>query len=168
VDSKQYLHRDELYFTINQVAKEIGVVPATIRNWEKQRLFTAKRTKNGYRIYSMGDIEKLRNFKQYSKDERMGINAIRMLYGTEEESGLPQKETRGAVEVSKKLLSQKWRECRLSRGYLLEEVAQAIGISAFYLSKIENVQANVSYDILQKRAEFYGENILYYVENTDE
>ena len=165
---EQHINRDEFYFTINQVAKEIGVVPATIRNWEKQGLFVARRTENGYRNYSMEDIEKLRSIKQHSKDERMGTHAIRILYGNQVESSLPQKVSKGGVKVSRKLLSQKWKEYRLLRGYLLEDVAMAVGISASYLSKIENVQANVSYDILQKLAEFYGENILYYVGDTEE
>ena len=30
-------HEDKVTFTINQVAKILGVVPATIRNWEKNR-----------------------------------------------------------------------------------------------------------------------------------
>ncbi len=164
---KPKIHQDEMYFTINQVAKQIGVVPATIRNWEKQGLFVAKRTESGYRIYTMGDIERLRGIKKYSKDENMGINAIRMLYSAQVDGALPHQQEE-EVQVSKKLLSQKWKNYRTERGYLLEDVAKAVGISASYLSKIENTQANVSYDVLQKLAEFYGENILYYVQDTEE
>ncbi len=40
-----------VFFSITEVARQIGVVPATIRNWEKQGLFTARRSDNGYRIY---------------------------------------------------------------------------------------------------------------------
>lgn len=168
---KSRINEDELYLTINEVARQIGVVPATIRNWEKQGLFVAKRTEKSYRIYNINDIEQLRNIKKYSKDKSMGINAIKMLYAARHDDDLVPQESLEAGEevlVSKKFLGRKWKEYRLNRGYLLEDVARVIGISASYLSKIENVQANVSYDVLQKLARFYGENILYYISDAEE
>ena len=66
-------------------------------------------------------------------------------------------------QVSKQIIGEKWRDYRLERGYLLEEVAKEVGISPSYLSRIENgLINNVSYSILQKLASFYGENILFY------
>jgi DNA-binding transcriptional MerR regulator/quercetin dioxygenase-like cupin family protein len=145
------------------VARQIGVVPATVRNWEKAGLFTARRTDKGYRVYDVGDIERLRRIRELSKDKSMGLNAIRLLQSQPDEQTVPAGPASAEVMVSKKLLGRKWREYRLERGYLLEEVARAVGISVSYLSKIENVQANVSYAVLKRLAEFYGENILYYV-----
>lgn len=164
---EQMEHQDGLFFTIKEASKEIGVVPATIRNWEKQGLFTARRSKSGYRIYTLADIESLRSIKKYSKDENMGMKAIRKFYGGQGGTSLPQKQP-DAEPVSKRLLSQKWKDYRNQRGYLLEDVATEVGISSSYLSKIENGQANVSYEILQKLAAFYGENILYYIGDTEE
>lgn len=151
---------DHIYFSINEVAKQIDVVPATIRNWEKQGLFTARRSVNGYRVFDFNDLERLRVIKQRSKDERMGMNAIRMMYGGDISS---QPAERKESAVSKKLLSKKWKEYRQQHGYLLDEVAKETGISASYLSKIENCQANASLEVLQKLAAFYGESLLYYV-----
>ncbi len=165
------INDDELYLTINEVAKQIGVVPATIRNWEKQGLFEARRTEKGYRIFNVNDIERLRGIKEYSKDKSMGINAIRMLYtGRGDGELVPQavEPAGGGVLVSKKFLGRKWKKYRLSRGYLLEDVARVVGISASYLSKIENVQANVSYDVLQRLAMFFGVYILYYLNDAEE
>ena len=147
---------DNIYFNINTVAKKIGVVPATIRNWEKQGLFVARRSSNGYRIYDFKDLDTLQAIKQLSKDENMGINAIRMMYKAH-----PYTEKEAAV--SKRLLSEKWRECRQKRGALLDDVAKTVGISPSYLSKIENGQANVSLEVLESLAKLYGENLLYYV-----
>ena len=155
---------DETYFTINEVAKQIGVVPATIRNWEKAGLFVAKRSANGYRIFDFNDIRLLEGIKQRSKDEGMGINAIRLLYHDARDDALKQND---GVVVSRKLLSMKWKEFRLERSYLLEDVAKAVGISASYLSKIENLQANVSLDVLRRLADFYGENLLYYINDAE-
>jgi quercetin dioxygenase-like cupin family protein len=61
------------------------------------------------------------------------------------------------------LRSEKWKKCRLERGFVLEDVAQAVKISPSYLYKIENEQTNVSLDILQRLADFYGEDLLYYI-----
>ena len=97
----------------------------------------------------------------------MGMKAIRKFYGGQGGTSLPQKQP-DAEPVSKRLLSQKWKDYRNQRGYLLEDVATEVGISSSYLSKIENGQANVSYEILQKLAAFYGENILYYIGDTEE
>ncbi|MCL2579628.1 MAG: helix-turn-helix domain-containing protein [Oscillospiraceae bacterium] len=147
---------DNIYFNINTVAKKIGVVPATIRNWEKQGLFVARRSANGYRIYDFKDLDTLQSIKQLSKDENMGINAIRMMYKA-------QPYTEREVAVSRRLLSEKWRESRQKRGDLLDDVAKAVGISPSYLSKIENGQANVSLEVLESLAKFYGESLMYYV-----
>ena len=150
------MNLDEAYFSINEVAKQIGVVPATIRNWERQGLFIPKRSNNGYRLFDFHDIERLRLIRQYSKDENMGISAIKLIFG-EQEHAKPE------VAVSKKLLGKQWKEYRLSRGYLLDTVAKGAGISASYLSKIENAQANVSLDVLNRLASFYGESLMHYV-----
>ncbi|MDR1920723.1 MAG: MerR family transcriptional regulator, partial [Candidatus Adiutrix sp.] len=101
--SKTSLNQDELYFKIADVAHQIGIVPATIRNWEKQGLFQAKRSEKGYRVYDLDDIEQLRSIKQLSKDKSMGINAIRMFRRRNpEETGRAGAGGREAV-VSKRL-----------------------------------------------------------------
>ncbi|MDR1045681.1 MAG: cupin domain-containing protein [Candidatus Adiutrix sp.] len=152
---------DEIYFNINEVARQIEVVPATIRNWEKQNLFVARRSGNGYRIFSFGDLERLRKIKRLSKDESMGANAIQVIMSLDPAERSPRK----SLAVSRKLISQKWREYRRERGYSLGQVAESVGISLSYLWKIENAQARASYGILEKLSEFYGESILYYIED---
>ncbi len=154
-----------LYFKINEVAKQVGVVPATIRNWERSGLINVRRTPSGYRIFDLNDIEYLKKIKQKSKDENIGINGIRLLSQDSQASAMAmrnQDRSQREQPVSPHLLSPKWKEYRLSRGYSLEDVASLVGISASYLSKIENQQANVSYELLEKLAKFYGQNILYY------
>ena len=65
-------HDDNINFSINQVAKMIGVVPATIRNWEKYGLIEAKRSSNNYRRFSLDDINTLKKIKEYSIDKKNG------------------------------------------------------------------------------------------------
>lgn len=164
------INDDEVLFNINQVAKILGVVPTTIRNWEKNGLFTAKRKGNNYRVYSLDNIEVLKKIKSYSIDQKMGTAAIKNImltdilkppiYSMVENTEAPSK-------YSKKLLSGKWKECRDKMNLTLEEVSAQVGISSSYISKIENGQANISYDILNKLANFYGESILYFFEQEE-
>lgn len=157
-------HEDTITFTISQVAKMLGVVPATIRNWEKNGLIKAKRTASNYRVFTLDDIETLKKIKEYSGEKRMGAHAIKML--------LPKSMDTADVELyveqqkeafySKKLLSEKWREIRKQQGYTLEEVSKAVGISAAHLSNLEH-GGNISLDLMNKLAHFYQESPLYFM-----
>jgi DNA-binding transcriptional MerR regulator/quercetin dioxygenase-like cupin family protein len=157
----------EMLLSIQEAAKEIGVVPATIRNWEKQGIFISKRTGNGYRVFNYEDMTRLRSLLRYSKEKKISINAANILFTKLKPPGrTPEGEE--SVKLSdnatlKPLKSDKWKKCRLERGYILEDVARAVNISPSYLYKIENEQTNVSLDILQRLADFYGENLLYYI-----
>ena len=157
-------HEDKVTFTINQVAKILGVVPATIRNWEKNGMISSKRSASNYRIFTLDDIETLKKIKEYSVDKHMGTQAIKMLLPSPGTSALEsyvqqQKE----VFYSKKLISEKWRQIRKQQGYTLEEVSRAVGISVAHLSKLEN-GGNISLDMLNKLAHFYRESPLYFME----
>ena len=57
-------HDDNLTFSVSQVAKMLGVVPGTIRNWEKCGIITVKRSKNNYRIFTLDDLTTLRKVKE--------------------------------------------------------------------------------------------------------
>ena len=156
-------HDDNMTFTINQVAKMLGVVSATIRNWEKNGLITVKRSPSNYRIFTLDDIETLKKIKEYSIEKHMGTHAIKMLLPSASDSGLENfVEQQKEVYYSKKLLSEKWREIRRQQGYTLEEVSKAVGISVTHLSKLEN-GGNVSLDLLNKLAHFYRESPLYFM-----
>lgn len=158
-----------LFFSIRDAAKQVGVVPATIRNWEKAGLIHIRKSNNGYRIFDVHDIATLKRIKTYSKEENIGINGIKMLCNQDTtKTAVPSDTKQNNNNVSKELLSSKWKEYRLERGYNLEDVAKTVGISASYLSKIENGQANVSYSVLERLAQFYGENILYYLADSQD
>jgi DNA-binding transcriptional MerR regulator/quercetin dioxygenase-like cupin family protein len=162
--NKIQMHNDEITFSINEVAKILGVVPTTVRNWEKSGLFTAKRKDNNYRIYTFDDIELLKRIKKYSIDDSLPLKSIKSMISSDQSSPYRVLSDMKPVDArfSKKLLSNRWKEAREKNQITLEEVGGAIGISASYLSKIENGQANVSYEILEKLALYYGESILFF------
>lgn len=155
---------DNLSFTINQVAKMLGVVPATIRNWEKSGLITAKRSPSNYRIFTPDDIETLKKIKELSVDRHISAEAIRLLLPSVEDSDdfATYMEQQKENVYSKKLLSEKWREIRKQQGYTLEEVSKAVGISVAHLSNLEN-GGNISIDNINRLAHFYRESPLYFM-----
>ena len=159
---------DTMTFSINQVAKMLGIVPATIRNWEKNGLIKVKRSSSNYRVFTLGDIERLKKIKQYSIEKHMGAHAIKMLLPADSDSELENLvERQKEVVYSKKLISEKWREIRKQQGYTLEEVSRAVGISVAHLSNLEN-GGNISLDLMNKLAHFYRESPLYFMEPTSQ
>ena len=170
-DSKTVMdQKDNLTFSISQVAKMLGVVPGTIRNWEKSGLITAKRSDSNYRVFTVEDLAALRKIREYSIDKHMGTHAIKVLMGTAGESGSELEESvhqSRERHYSRKLLSEKWREIRKMQGYTLEEVSRQVGISVAHLSKLEN-GGNVSLELMRDLAHFYGESPLYFLEPTQE
>jgi transcriptional regulator with XRE-family HTH domain len=151
----------EILLSIQEAAKEIGVVPATLRNWEKQGIFSSKRALNGYRVFGYEDMTKLRGLLRYSKEKKISINAAHQIFSNNLAIQESVKEEQHNAPQS--LRSEKWKKYRLERGFVLEDVARAVKISPSYLHKIENEQTNVSLDILQRLADFYGENLLFYI-----
>ena len=47
------------FLTVGDAARIIGVVPATIRLWERQGKLPAQRTASGIRLFSQADVEHL-------------------------------------------------------------------------------------------------------------
>lgn len=164
-------NNNDIYFSITEVANLLEVSAATIRNWEKQDLFVAKRNSNSYRIYSLKDIEILKQINYYSKTYKMNAQAIKevMMPRMSSPPILQDAESRENLSSpSRKLLGKKWKDYRVETNKTLEEVAQDVGISISYLSKIENGQANVSYEILEKLAIYYDKSILHFFEPEEE
>lgn len=163
-------HNDNITFSISQVAKMLGVVPGTIRNWEKNGLISVRRSDSNYRTFTVDDLATLRKVKEYSIDKHMGAHAIKLLLGaadggsSELEDSVRQSKEQ---QYSKKLMSEKWREIRKMQGYTLEEVSRAVGISVAHLSKLEN-GGNVSLELLRDLAHFYQESPLYFLEPAPE
>ncbi len=145
----------QITMNINDAAKLVGVTTTTLRNWEKAELITPQRSHNRYRIYTGAEIQRLREIKELSIDKGISLPAIKSLLSKNYACNQPNGVTRG-------MLGEKWQQYRVKKGLSVNHVAEQVGISPSYLAKIEAAQANVSYDILERLAKFYGENPLYY------
>lgn len=148
-----------VYFNINQVAKQISVTAATIRNWENAGLFVSKRSKSNYRIFDYDDISFLEKIKKYSIDQGMKLSHIKKMLTNEESiCSTTQKNTQA------KNIYEKTKHYRGKNQYTLKQVSEVTHISLSYLSRIELGQVQPSLEILKKLAEFYGESILTFLD----
>ena len=160
-------HRQqEITFHIKEVAEIIGVTPTTLRNWEKNKLFQARRGSNNYRIYNFDDIEQLEKIRFYLHTKKINSAGIKSLLHAD----YPKTKNHQHKNHSynKNFLSQRWRKARKEGGFTLAEVSDSTGISTSYLSKIENGQANPSIEMLKILARFYRKNILHFFQSTKE
>ena len=73
--------RGSFGFSIGEVSRAVGLAPQTLRLWERERLVRPRRTVRGYRLYSEGDVRRLREIKQRRKVESLNFAAIRKHLG---------------------------------------------------------------------------------------
>lgn len=61
---------DKLYYKIGEVAKAFGVKTSLIRYWEKEfKTLQPKKNKNGSRLYTPKDIERLKHIYHLVKEK---------------------------------------------------------------------------------------------------
>lgn len=69
---------EKLYWTIGEVADELGVNNSTIRFWEKEfGMSAARRTGKGDRLYTRKEIEQFQRVQQLVKDEGYTLNGAK-------------------------------------------------------------------------------------------
>lgn len=155
------------FFTIGDVALIIGVVPATLRNWEKVGLIRPGRQNGNYRIYSLEHIERLKTIKQLIQVKGFNIVGVKEYLTAHGEKVLEAPvllERQGGSRIA---VGNKLKALRDKKNMTLEEVSQYANVSVSYLSRIESGQVNVSLATLQKLATFYQRNLLYFFEGLE-
>jgi DNA-binding transcriptional MerR regulator len=69
---------ERVYWTIGEVAEQLGVNTSVLRYWEKEfGMLRPKRTGKGDRLYTKEDIAKVRRIQQLLKDEGFTIQGAR-------------------------------------------------------------------------------------------
>lgn len=158
-------NREKIYFSVHQVAKQLDIVPATLRNWEKAGLIIPKRLENNYRVYTMDDLAILKRIARLSADEKISYSAIKnAIYGDTALPPIIQENEAASSKYSKKLLNSKWKAAREHIGLSIDTLSKRSGIDADYLHALENGTAAIDTHILSELALFYGESILHFFE----
>ena len=149
---------------IQQAAHMVGASSAQLRTWEQQRLISPVRTSSGYRMYSMRDIERMRQIQSLMA---RGVNAAgvaRILDGasTPAVSPLPSEVT------PLRTIGQTIRDLRKRRSMSLRQLAATTGLSPSYVSSIERSNAAPSIASLQKLGAAFDTNAIALMSGTYE
>lgn len=141
---------EEPMFRVAEAARAAGVAASTLRLWETQGLIAPTRRASGQRLYSEADVARLQRISFLRREAGLNPAAIRATMEAEAPSD-------GAVLND--ALGSALRHTRLARGETLDEVAQAMGLSASALSTLERTGAGVSFKALADLAQYYGTTV---------
>ena len=133
-------------YRIGAAARMVGMSPSSLRLWERQGLLKPQRARNGYRLYSAADLERLRRVRQMRR-QRVNAPGIRRLMpvpARAESGGLPPPD------------GVRLRALRRERGLSLREASQRSGLSVSFLSAVERGEAGASVATLTRLTQAYG------------
>ena len=82
---------EERNYQVQEAVRLIGVESHVLRYWEEELGITVGRTKQGYRLYSEENIRLFRQVKEL-KAQGIGLKAIRLLLGGEDDDGMTGRE----------------------------------------------------------------------------
>jgi len=142
---------------ILQAARMIGATTASIRMWEKHGLVTPARLSSGYRLYSMEDVERLRQIQKLTLD---GVNPAGIKRILEADADSPQA-TQGAHGGGQQIrnVGDALKQLRADTRLTLRQVSTRTGLSPSYISSVERSLAVPSLATLQKLAVAFGTNV---------
>jgi DNA-binding transcriptional MerR regulator/quercetin dioxygenase-like cupin family protein len=152
---------NHLAFRISEVSEMLGVSSSTLRQWENAGLTHPRRTKSGYRTYSLEEIERLKSIQHLRLEKNLNVDAIRHWMAgrktdrSRSNGASPATNGAGSLPIGKRL-----RKLRRERSMTLSEAARGTDLSVSFLSCLERGQAHASIAALQRLAMFYDTNVL--------
>jgi DNA-binding transcriptional MerR regulator/mannose-6-phosphate isomerase-like protein (cupin superfamily) len=151
---------------IQQAAAMVGTTSASLRMWEKYDLVKPRRTPSGYRIYSLDEIERLREVQHLLQD---GVNPAGILKIFDEGSRTPAPAAKSRDESRRaRCLGDTVRDLRRRSGLTLRQVSDRTGLSPSYISSVERSLASPSIASLQKFAGAFDTNVPALMSGSDE
>jgi DNA-binding transcriptional MerR regulator/quercetin dioxygenase-like cupin family protein len=157
-----------LSFRISEVSKMLGVSSSTLRQWENAGLTRPRRTRSGYRTYSLEEVERLKAIHHLRFEKNLNVDAIRHLTGSAKAHRLLSNRTSPAKNGSNSMtIGSRLRKLRRERSMTLSMAAKGTDLSVSFLSCLERGQAHASIAALQRLAVFYNTNVLSFFGNTE-
>jgi transcriptional regulator with XRE-family HTH domain len=134
----------------------MGLSPSTLRAWEAAGLSAPRRDAWGRRWYAAPELERLREIRNLRHQEGLSLREIHQLL-LERDNG----ENQGTSEpTTSQRVAQRLRVLRHQLGLTVRQAAERTGLSASYVSSIENGYTQPSVASLLKLSQAYGANIL--------
>jgi transcriptional regulator with XRE-family HTH domain len=125
--------------------------------WEKYELIKPQRTPSGYRVYSLEEIERLREVQQLLHD---GVNPAGILKIFEDRSSTPTPAPKHHEEGHlPRGLGDTVRALRRRSGLTLRQVSERTDLSPSYISSVERSLASPSIASLQKLARAFDTTV---------
>lgn len=92
-------------YTRKEAAEYLNVTIDTLRNWELNGLFTAKRRKNGYRIYTREDLQRLKIIRSLRCANYSLAAILRMLHALSDDSTANIREVINTPEIDDDIIT---------------------------------------------------------------
>jgi DNA-binding transcriptional MerR regulator/mannose-6-phosphate isomerase-like protein (cupin superfamily) len=141
---------------IGATAQAVGLSPSTLRAWEAVGLSTPWRDESGRRWYSPGERDRLRQIKDMRESEGLSLRAIqaRLQHAAHDVADAPH------APSTEQQVAGRLRSMRRQLDLTVRQVASRTGLSASYVSSVENGSIRPSVASLLKLSQAYGANIL--------
>ena len=138
-------------YRIGEAARQVGVSPSALRLWERQGLVRPARAGSRYRIYTDGDLERLRRIRRLRQVDRLNAPGIRRVL---RDAPPP------AADAESRRDGRALRHVREEHGLSLREASQRSGLSISFISALERGVSGASVATLQKLTAAYGTTML--------
>jgi DNA-binding transcriptional MerR regulator/mannose-6-phosphate isomerase-like protein (cupin superfamily) len=141
---------------IGAVAEAVGLSPSTLRAWEAAGLSRPSRDGRGRRWYTAAERERLREIRDLREQEGLTLREIHHLLHARENSVADTP----AEPSAEQRVAQRLRTLRHQLGLTVRQAAERTGLSASYVSSVENGTTRPAVASLLKLSQAYGANIL--------
>ncbi|HEX8941331.1 MAG TPA: MerR family transcriptional regulator [Candidatus Limnocylindrales bacterium] len=155
------------FFRIADAADHVGVSPSALRLWERQGLIAPSRSRGRYRLYSAGDLARLRTIRRLRQVEGLNAPAIRRVLA-QDGDGVPAGVDPRSVSLAVRPatapqqrnptplgVAGRLRRLRGQRGLSLRSVGERTGLSASFISSVERGLTGASLDALRRLTRAY-------------
>jgi DNA-binding transcriptional MerR regulator/quercetin dioxygenase-like cupin family protein len=138
---------------ISDVAKDVGVTPGTLRQWEQYGVLAPVREPSGHRTYTTDQLNKAREIARLRNVGGLSLSEIKFkLKASEREGGS------SILLEERELLTagEQIRRMRLKRGLSIQKLAGKLKVSASTISTFERTSKGVGVRLLRALADFFG------------
>lgn len=136
---------------IGEAARQVGVSPSALRLWERQGLVQPVRTGGRYRLYTDGDLQRLREVRRLRDVDQLNAAGIRRALRDPAHAG---------AHTDPKLDGRLFRRLRKNHGLSLRDASERTGLSVSFLSSLERGVSGASVATIQRLTAAYGTTML--------
>jgi DNA-binding transcriptional MerR regulator/quercetin dioxygenase-like cupin family protein len=138
---------------ISDVAKDVGVTPGTLRQWEQYGVLTPVREPSGHRTYTTEQLNKARDIARLRSLGGLSLSEIKFRLNAAERDN-----TSSILLTERELLTagEQIRRMRLKRGLSIQNLAEKLKVSASTISTFERTSKGVGVKLMRALADYFG------------